>query len=83
MTYLGSVNPNPAFLSNTFTAFLAEDLEQTGTQTLDENEYLRFELIPATKVIEKMGSCDFDNGTMLMALMYYLREKKMFHNKNF
>ena len=73
MTWLGSVNPNPAFLNNRFTAFLAEDLEATGTQNLDDNEYLDYELVPADEVISGMGSAEYSNGTMMMALLYYLR----------
>lgn len=74
MTWLGGVNPNPAFLTNTFTAFLAEDLTATGTQNLDEHEYVDYELIPVKDVVKRMGSGEYSNGTMLMALMYYLRE---------
>jgi 8-oxo-dGTP pyrophosphatase MutT (NUDIX family) len=74
MTWLGGVNPNPAFFTNTFTAFLAEDLTATGVQNLDEHEYVDYELIPVKDVINRMGSGEYSNGTMLMALMYYLRE---------
>ncbi len=74
IVFLGSVNPNPAFMTNTFTAYLAEDLVQTGSQNLDEHEFVDFELIPVQDVIKRMGSGDYSNGTMLMALMYYLRE---------
>ncbi|MDC7126448.1 MAG: NUDIX domain-containing protein [Spirochaetales bacterium] len=75
ITFLGSVNANPAFLTNRFTAFLAEDLVATGVQTLDDNEYVDYELVPAAEVIAKMGSGEYSNGTMLIALMYYLREQ--------
>jgi 8-oxo-dGTP pyrophosphatase MutT (NUDIX family) len=74
MTWIGGVNPNPAFLTNTFTTFLAEDLTATGTQNLDEHEYVDYELIPVNDVVSRMGSGEYSNGTMLMALMYYLRE---------
>ena len=55
ITYLGSVNPNPAFLTNTYTAYLAEDLVQTGSQNLDEHEYVDYELIPVDDVIKTDG----------------------------
>ncbi|MBI9108465.1 MAG: NUDIX domain-containing protein [Spirochaetales bacterium] len=74
MTWLGSVNPNPAFLTNNFTAYLAEELTSTGTQNLDEHEYVDYDLIPVSEVVRRMGSGEYSNGTMLMALMYYLRE---------
>ena len=82
ITYLGSVNPNPAFMTNTFTAFLAEELQQTGSQNLDEHEYVDFELIPAEDIIKRMGSGEYNNGTMLMALLYYLRETGKINGKN-
>ena len=74
LTWLGSVNPNPAFLSNTFTAFLAEQLVPTGIQTLDEHEYVDYNLIPVETVIDRMGTGEYSNGTMMIALTYYLRE---------
>ena len=74
LTWLGSVNPNPAFLTNTSSTFLAEDLVATGVQNLDENEYVDYQLVSVEEVIKKMGSGEYSNGTMLMALMYYLRE---------
>ena len=81
LTYLGSVNPNPAFLTNTFTAYLADELVQTGEQNLDEHEYVDFELIPEDDVIKKLGSGEYNNGTMLMALLYYLRETGKIYGK--
>jgi len=80
MTWLGSVNPNPAFLTNTFTAYLAEELVATGKQNLDEHEYVDYELIPVRDVVRRMGSGEYSNGTMLMALMYYLRENDKIKN---
>jgi 8-oxo-dGTP pyrophosphatase MutT (NUDIX family) len=73
ITWLGSVNPNPAFLTNTFSVYLAEDLVGTGLQNLDEHEFVDYDLVPVKEVVRKMGSGDYNNGTMLMALMYYLR----------
>ena len=73
ITWLGSVNPNPAFLTNTFTVYLAEELVGTGRQNLDEHEFVDYDLVPVKEVVRKMGSGDYNNGTMLMALMYYLR----------
>jgi 8-oxo-dGTP pyrophosphatase MutT (NUDIX family) len=83
ITWLGGVNPNPAFLTNTFTAYLAEDLVQTGSQNLDEHEYVDYELIPVKDVIQRMGSAEYSNGTMLMALMFYLRERGLINEQCF
>ncbi len=82
ITFLGSVNPNPAFMTNKFSAFLAEELVDTGVQNLDENEYVDYELVLVDDVINNMGCGDYSNGTMLMALMYYLREMGKLNGKN-
>ncbi len=73
LTWLGSVNPNPAFFMNKFTVFLAEELVHRGGQELDETEFVDFDLVPAETVINRMGSSEYGNGTMMIALAYYLR----------
>lgn len=76
LTKLGSVNPNPAFLTNSFHAFIAEDLQQIQPQKLDEHEFVDYLTLPVTEVEKRMGTGEYNNGTMLMALLYYQRWKK-------
>ncbi|MBN2049079.1 MAG: NUDIX hydrolase [Spirochaetales bacterium] len=73
LTLLGKVNPNPAFLNNTFYAFLAEGVAQIQKQELDKDEIIRPVLIPADEVIRNLGTGEYINGTQMAALLFYLR----------
>lgn len=73
-TYLCSFNPNPAFMTNTQTFFLAENLRKVGSQNLDENEEIETLFVPVEEVIEKMGEGYYSNGIMLSALFAFMRK---------
>lgn len=70
---LGDISPNPAFMNNRVYFFLAEGLEKTGEQSLDEHEQIHCSIHSAEEVKRRMGSDGFDNGVMLMALEFYDR----------
>ncbi len=72
---LGSVSPNPAFMSNTLHMFLAEDLCLVREQELDEHEFIDIVPVPVTDVIAGMGTGEYNNGIMMIALGFYLRSK--------
>ena len=76
LTHLGSVNPNPALFKNTFHVYLAEELEPTGEQKLDEDELLTYELMPVDEVIAAYGTGEFSHALMGTALMLYLRHRR-------
>ena len=71
---LASFNPNPAFMTNRQTFFLARNLKRTGEQRLDENEEIELLFVPVEEVIEKMGKGEYSNGIMLSALFAFMRE---------
>lgn len=71
---LCSFNPNPAFMTNTQTFFLARDLEKVSSQNLDENEEIEIVFLPVEDVIKEMGSGPFSNGIMLSALFAFMRK---------
>ena len=73
LTHLGTVSPNPALFKNRFHVYLAEDLKQTGTQSLDHDELLTYELMPTDEVIRHYGKGEFAHALMGTALMFYLR----------
>lgn len=75
LTLLGEVSPNPALFKNQFHVYLAEDLTQTGTQSLDDDELLTYELMPVDDVIAAYGSGEFAHALMGTALMFYLRHQ--------
>lgn len=73
LTLLGNVCPNAAFMSNRQNFYLAEDLEKVAGQSLDENEEIDVFSLPVEEVLEKMGTGIYDNGTMMMAIGYFMR----------
>lgn len=73
LTHLGTVSPNPALFKNHFHCYLAEDLEPTGEQHLDEDELLRYELLPIEQVVAEFGSEQMTHALMGTALAFYLR----------
>ena len=75
LTLLGKVNPNPAFLNNTFHAYLAECVSGIRGQDLDEHEHIHIRLVPAEEVIRDLGTGEYINGTQMAALIFYLRRK--------
>lgn len=76
LTHLGTVSPNPALFKNRFHVYLAEDLKQTGTQSLDHDELLTYELMPTDEVIRSYGKGEFAHALMGTALMFYLQHRQ-------
>ncbi|MDO5773571.1 MAG: NUDIX hydrolase [Spirochaetales bacterium] len=72
MACLGSMNPNPALFSNHVHVFLAEDLEFSGKQNLDSDEYVNYMEIQKSEVIKKMGSPEYCHALMASAAALYL-----------
>lgn len=69
---LGSINPNPALFSNHYHVYLAEELEATGVQHLDHDEYINCLEMTKEEVFECVGSEQFQHGLMATALCLYL-----------
>ena len=74
VTELGDVNPNSAFMNNRSYFFLVEDAEHVSDQELDPNEQLDVFSIPVAEVVANMGTGIYDNGIMMIALGFFLRE---------
>lgn len=70
---IGSVSPNPAFMNNNVTTFVAEGLEYIQAQNLDEHEQIELVAIPKHTVIAAMGEGEYNNGIMMISLAFYLR----------
>lgn len=76
LTLLGECNPNPALFKNRFSCFLAEELEPTGTQSLDADELLHCRLTPIADVLASFGDKRHPHALMGTALFWYLRHIK-------
>ncbi len=72
---LGAVSPNPAFMDNRTHTFAAFDLELSGEQNLDDDEFIHFHILPAAVVQAEMGTGRYSNGVMMTALAFYNRWK--------
>ena len=75
LIYLGSVNPNPAIMSNHMHFFAAEKLIPTGEQHLDNDEYLNYMRVNQKEVMSKMGSSEYPHALMCAALLKYIQWK--------
>ncbi|MDR1748404.1 MAG: NUDIX hydrolase [Spirochaetaceae bacterium] len=74
MIHLGTVSPNPAIMSNRVHFFAAEELEDTGATSPDEDEYVNTEIMPGSEVFRKMGHGQFIHSLMSTALLLYLQQ---------
>lgn len=75
MTFLGRVWSNPALFKNRFCVYLAENLTDTGSQNLDDDELLKFEARPIAEVIAGFGKQGMTHAFMGTALAFYMRHK--------
>lgn len=71
LTHLGTMNPNPALFANHVHIFCAENLEISGTQNLDEDEYVNCMEIRKEEVYDKMGTPEYPHALMAAALALY------------
>lgn len=71
LTHLGTVNPNPALFSNHVHVYLAENLESTGHQNLDHDEFINCLELPKEEVFTKIGTKEFPHALMGTAVAFY------------
>ena len=70
-TYLGAVEPNPAFLTNLCHHFLAEDAALTHPQELDEGEDITVAELALDDVRARIASGEIRHALVLTALARY------------
>ena len=75
MIPLGRVSPNPAFMNNWCSTFLAEDLVRAGGLSLDETEELDVLEVPVSTLKESIGTGELVNAQTMVALMWYERNR--------
>lgn len=71
MTLIGKVSPNPAFMNNWCSTYLAEDLVQAGGKSLDELEELDVTEVPLRLFRERMGTGEYVNSLVIVAYLWY------------
>jgi len=70
---LGDLSPNPAFMTNTFHAFIAEGCYLERAQALDDNEEIEVLLVPEREAIDMIGAEDYGHALMTATLFFYMR----------
>lgn len=73
---LGNTDANPAFMTNRFTAVVAEGAVQTDPTTWDEHEELEPRLIPVAELPELLRSGTIRNTYSALPLAWYLLEQQ-------
>jgi len=68
---IGEFSPNPAIMTNRVHFFLAENLQGSGKQELDEDEYLEVVTVDTDEVTKAMGKPPYIHALMATALMLY------------
>ena len=71
-TMLGRTYANPAFLTNHFTALLAENVTLTDPTAWDEHEELTLTLIPIDQIAGMIAAGAITNSFTVLALSWYL-----------
>jgi len=75
LTLIGSLRPNPSFMTNRCFTYLAEDLQPAGLPALDPLEALESMALPVAEVEERAGHGELVNALTLVALMSYQRHR--------
>ncbi len=70
---LGVLSPNPAFMTNSFHAYVAEDCVLERPQCLDEQENIEVVLVSEHDAIDLVGGEDYGHALMTAALFFYAR----------
>jgi 8-oxo-dGTP pyrophosphatase MutT (NUDIX family) len=73
LTLIGRVSPNPAFMSNWCSTYLAEQLSPAGERSLDELEELDTVEVPVRTFRERMGTGEYVNSLVIVAFLWYTR----------
>jgi 8-oxo-dGTP pyrophosphatase MutT (NUDIX family) len=73
--FLGSTDVNPAFMTNRFTAVVAEDAVQTDPTAWDEHEELEPRLVPLAQIPQLIRDGTITNTYSVLPLCWYLLEQ--------
>ena len=76
LIHLGTMNPNPALFANHVHIFYATDLQFSGTQHLDKDEFVNCMRMTKQEVYDLAGTNAFPHALMASALALYLLKKK-------
>ena len=70
---IGTINPNPAFMDNISTTYLARGLKKTHDLELDDNEYLEWQEQSFSQILKNMGRGEYNSAIMVQCWYWYLK----------
>ncbi|MCL2295145.1 MAG: NUDIX hydrolase [Spirochaetes bacterium] len=73
---IGSIKPNPAFMSNTSYTYFAVNPVKSTEQSLDEDELIDVKIIPVKEFENKMGTGEYVNAITILAYLWYDKRMK-------
>jgi NTP pyrophosphohydrolases including oxidative damage repair enzymes len=73
LIHLGTMNPNPALMSNHVHVYAADGLKKTDTQHLDDDEYVHYLEKDQNEVLDNLGTPDYPHALMAAAAALYMR----------
>jgi ADP-ribose pyrophosphatase len=73
MVCMGSMNPNPALMSNHVYIYIAEDLQKSTEQQLDSDEYVHYMEKEQKEVFSKIGTKEYPHALMASAAALYMQ----------
>ncbi len=68
---LGVVNPNPALFGNSCHTFLARNVEKTSAISNSEVEETQVELVPRSRLRDRLRAGDIDHALVIAALHWF------------
>lgn len=77
---LSCINPNPAFMTNRTSTFLAENLTMVSEQNLDEHEEIEVVTVPVKEFEKKIGGPEVNSAITIQAYYFYLRSTLSRHS---
>lgn len=70
---VSTVNPNPAFMTNSTSTFVAKDLKKIAEQNLDEHEEIEIVIMPVDEFDSLVGGDIVNSAITIQAYYFYLR----------
>ena len=71
VTYLGSINPNPAIFSNLCHTYLIEGARKVSETDFDSDEDIEVELVPLSEIPSLLGTGVVTHALVIVAFHHY------------
>lgn len=73
---VSTVNPNPAFMTNSTSTFVASNLKRVADQCLDEHEEIEIVIMPVDEFEKLVGGETVNSAITIQAYYFYLKNSK-------